>query len=243
MLYNFFRRVVRPFLKKPFLITTFSYSYKEEFFDKVMSFTASAQKDASPKNPKLGGDYLEFGVYRGDSFTIAYRYAKKHELKSMRFYAFDSFQGMPVASGRDAQYQMELGVNETTGGHLSCSVDEFLKICEKKNLDVNDITIVPGYYDEILKTEFKGKNILKKAAVIMIDCDWYESTVPVLHFIKDLIQEGTVIIFDEWFGFKGNPNWGEQKAFNEWLEQNSDIFVTQYHKYGPWGNSFIIHVK
>jgi O-methyltransferase len=48
--------------------------------------------------------------------------------------------------------------------------------------------------------------------VIWVDCDLYESTVPVLDFITEYIQDGTVIIFDDWYSFRADPDRGEQKA-------------------------------
>ena len=208
-----------------------------------MSFVAIANIDASVQNPWLEGDYLEFGVYRGNSFIIANRAAKKYNLTSMRYFAFDSFEGMPEQIGLDAQYQRELGIDESGVGFLSCSVEEFTKILRKNKIDLGNVSCIPGWFDDTLNEGAKNKVKIQKAAVIMIDCDRYESTVPVLSFCTDLVQDGTIFIFSDWFNFKGNPNWGEQKAFREWLDRNSDISVTQYHKFGPWGNSFIIHLN
>ena len=49
----------------------------------------------------VGGDYLEFGVWKGRSFARAYNIwkhllNKNSNLKDMRFYAFDSFEGLPI---------------------------------------------------------------------------------------------------------------------------------------------------
>src|SRR5579872_973682 len=49
---------------------------------------------------QLHGDYLEFGVYQGSSLVLAARSAAKCGLNTMRFFAFDSFQGLPEAEGR-----------------------------------------------------------------------------------------------------------------------------------------------
>ena len=63
-----------------------------------------------------------------------------------------------------------------------------------------------------------------------------------MDFITDYIQDGTVLIFDDWFCFRGNPNRGEQRAFREWLKRNPSIKVSEFHKYGAEGNSFIVHI-
>lgn len=56
-----------------------------------------------------------------------------------------------------------------------------------------------------------------------------------------LLILGTIIMLDDWFCFRGNPNKGEQKAFREWLENNPLITATEFHKYCTESISFIIH--
>ena len=49
---------------------------------------------------------------------------------------------------------------------------------------------------------------------VHIDCDTYEATTTILSLAKDRIVPGTVILFDEYFGYRG---WrvGEYKAWQE----------------------------
>ena len=126
-------------------------------------------------------------------------------------------------------------------GRFSCTSDKFKKILSKKHVDLTKVHLVPGFYDKTLNEATKKMLQLKKAAVIWIDCDLYSSTVPVLDFITDYAQNGTILVFDDYFCFGGDPNKGEQKAFREWLKRNPSIKVTEFHKIGWHGNSFIIH--
>ena len=71
-----------------------------------------------------------------------------------------------------------------------------------------------------------------KAAIVWIDCDLYESTVPVLDFIVPFVQTGTIFCFDDWFSFAGHFMKGEIRATREWLERNPDIRLTQYRDFG-----------
>ena len=48
---------------------------------------------------QTAGDYLEFGVFRGTSFINACRLARRYRLDKMRFFAFDSFEGLPDSEG------------------------------------------------------------------------------------------------------------------------------------------------
>jgi len=230
LIYKTFMTAIRPKLFKTRIIdfiALFDYTCTEEIFKEVMRFIAFS---------KLEGDYLEFGVCEGKSFIAAFRFAQMSRLKLMKFYAFDSFQGLPEITGVDVDR-----FRQFSEGEYSCSVDEFKKNISKNGVDLNKVKIIPGWYDEVLNEETKKKLPIKKAAVIMIDCDLYKSTVPVLNFITDYVQDGTIILFDDWFCFRGDPNRGEQKAFREWLKKNPSIKAIEYHKYCSHGNSFIIY--
>src|SRR3954469_18163044 len=42
------------------------------------------------------GDYFEFGLWRGKTFSSARVMKLRHRLHTMRFWGFDSFQGLPA---------------------------------------------------------------------------------------------------------------------------------------------------
>ena len=184
----------------------------------------------------IEGDYLEFGTYKGRNLASAHHIAHLSGLKNMRFYAFDSFEGLPEIQGVDRE-----GFCNFKKGDFSCSKEEFLKILKKRKVDLNKVQLIPGWFDQILNDETKRSLPIKKAAVIWIDCDLYESTVPVLNFITDYIQNGTIIIFDDWFAFRGHPNRGEQLAFREWLAKNPQITASEFRRFDWNDNSFILH--
>jgi hypothetical protein len=109
-------------------------------------------------------------------------------------------------------------------------------------VDLSRVKLVPGWYDKTLNDKTKRELQIKKAAVVWVDCDLYESTVPVLDFITDYVQSGTIILFDDWYCFKADPNRGECRAFNEWLARNPTIRAFEYKKFEAAGNSFILNV-
>jgi len=185
-------------------------------------------------NSGVEGDYLEFGVWKGRSFSRAfniwkYFFARKGRLKDLRFFALDSFEGLPGSSG------------EFKKGQYYCSEKDFTAHIKSHGVDMTKVGIIPGWFDKSLNQGVKDKFSLQKAAVIFIDCDLYESTVPVLEFITDIVQDGTIIVFDDWFCFKGHPGKGEQLAFKEWLAKNQNITATEWHKVNWKSNSFILH--
>jgi O-methyltransferase len=158
---------------------------------------------------RLSGDYLEFGVYRGTSFILAANSAAKGGLDDMRFFAFDSFAGLPESEGQVFSH-----------GQFACSEDTFTTMITKAGVPIERVVKVKGFYNESLTREVKERYALTRAAIVHIDCDLYSSTKDVLSFIEDLVQPGTIVIFDDWSSFRDEPkpeDFGEAKAFNQWV--------------------------
>jgi len=205
---------------------------------------------------QVPGDYYEFGVYQGDSFAAAWHaltnLRRRHgqsgflgesnspEFKQWleekpRFVAFDSFEGLPDgAEARHVDYKV---------GAFACSEENFRRNIARAGVAMSDVITVKGFYDQSLTPEVKQQHRLRKVAVAMIDCDLYESTVPVLDFLTDLVQQGTILIFDDWFRFKGSPNHGEQRAFREWQERNPHLQLIEYWREGPQAVSFLVNFR
>jgi hypothetical protein len=61
-----------------------------------------------------------------------------------------------------------------------------------------------------------------------------------LEFISDLVETGSVLIFDEWLTFRGDPTLGEQRACAEWLARHPEITLQDWHFFGAYGKSFIV---
>src|SRR5262249_1947254 len=153
---------------------------------------------------QIEGDYLEFGVFQGDSFAAAYqtilhqrrlhsaflhKSAQASAHAQPRFFAFDSFAGLPQGPGaRQTDY---------APGSYACTENQFLRNIQRRGVDLNDVVVVPGLYDQTLTRETKERHGLRRAALVMIDCDLYESTVPVLNFLTDIVDQGTILIFHD----------------------------------------------
>lgn len=189
----------------------------------------------------LTGDYLEFGVWKGRSFARAFNIwrlvsGNSNRLKGMKFYAFDSFAGLPEITSDEDKASKEF-----TKGQYACSEEEFKEIIAGRGVDLNKVITVKGWYDKILNNKTKQSLDIKSAAIIFIDSDLYDSAVSVLNFITDYVVDGTILIFDDWFCFMGDPARGEQKAFAEWLARNPRLKATEYQKFNWKSNSFIMH--
>jgi O-methyltransferase len=182
------------------------------------------------------GDYLEFGVFRGDRLLQAYetvtfvtkrvRSAKDpylmkcstKNLEAMRFIGFDSFEGLPKANAIDIAHGQEEWIGQ---GGFAASLEEVNALMPKKALAEGRIRFVKGWFNETLTDATKRSLDIKAASVVYVDCDYYESAVPCLEFITDLLVDGSIIIFDDWWIFKGRADKGEQRAFYEWKERHN----------------------
>jgi len=185
------------------------------------------------KENSIYGNYLEFGVHRARTFRMALSSARMQSLNDMKFFAYDSFEGLP----KSETHQNDLWRQ----GALCTSEEEFLKIVNDFGVYVDRVFTVKGFYDRVLNEEYVQSylNAENKAALVTVDCDLYESAVSVLKFVEHIIQPGTIIYFDDFFvGHKGDTGEGVAKAFSEFKERSRYSF-REYLNVGWWGLSFI----
>ena len=74
----------------------------------------------------------------------------------------------------------------------------------------------------------------------MIDCDLKESTRLALEFIKPSMQEGTIILFDDYVFFKGREDKGEFGALNDFRKKYPEIIFRKIFDYGYGSAAFIV---
>jgi hypothetical protein len=207
---------------------------------------------------------LEFGVWQGHSFIKAYHglqemrrqhsnWLTRHTTRESRhgestsdfelwkgwrtrFFAFDSFEGLPETSPDEIHEQW-------AAGSYACSEDQFKKNIAEEGVDLRDVVTVPGFYEKSLTGEAKKRHNLTRAAVVNIDCDLYESTTAVLDFITHMLVQGSILVFDDWFCYQGRTDRGEQKACREWLERNPQLELIEFWREPPQPMSFLVNFK
>ena len=160
-------------------------------------------------NRPIPGYYFEFGCFGAHTMRMAWDHF--HHLFDMGYVAFDSFRGLPEITEVDAQEIWEQG-------KLAMSEEEFVRVVTRHGMPRSRLRTVQGFFDTSLTQELKDQLLPTKAAVIYVDCDLYASTVPVLNWVVDFLQRGTVIVFDDWNCFCGDPDRGERRAWKEFRE-------------------------
>lgn len=181
------------------------------------------------------GDYLEFGVYQGVSFQMSMHVARKVLPTGMRerprFFAFDSFQGLP-----DTDPTRDPGVFER--GDYATTRELFERYTRREARHWETV-VVEGLFADTLTPQLYERHQLHRAAFVNIDCDLYPSTRDALAFVTPLLQNGTVIYFDDWFTSSGDMRLGEAGACNDWLAQHPDIQLVDYGHVGCMGRMFL----
>ena len=187
---------------------------------------------------RIMGNYLEFGVFTGSSFNYAIKENKKIEKifgkNHCEFIGFDSFKGFGKVKKEDI--------------HPSFT-DQFFSVNEKnviKNIKRiargQKIRLVKGFYEDTIKNKTTlDLNIFNKSRIIMIDCDLKESTRLALEFIRPSLQEGTILIFDDFLDYKGSIVKGEYGAFEDFKKLYPNILFRRAFDYGYRGRAFIVY--
>jgi hypothetical protein len=194
--------------------------------DEIVDYLAGAQ---------IPGDYLEFGVYGGKTFSHACKRFAAAGFSHMKCVALDSFEGLPKPQGVDALDDYSGSFHES---QFACTVEDFLANLKAAGVDTGKVTLVKGWFGASLTAENARAFGIDKVAVAWIDCDLYESTVPVLEFITGRLSTGSVIVFDDWRCFRNRPDFGEQRACREWLAMNPRIHLRELFSFGWHGIAF-----
>jgi hypothetical protein len=105
------------------------------------------------------------------------------------------------------------------------------------------LTLIPGFFDQSLPALSPSALVgdRKTCLVAHVDCDLYDSAVPVFKFISPLVQTGTWLLLDDYWCFRGSPHFGVRRAFEEWLKTNGRWGATEYASYNGFGKAFILH--
>lgn len=203
---------------------------------------------------RVEGDIFEFGVGTGHSLILLaflqndwinrcpewFGDEENHPYKR-KFIGFDSFEGLPFDEGHKrwhkGMFRESYRLNHP-----------WLERGEKiKPQYVHDLFATFGYELPQLEVGLFSETIPKviprkynRAAMIHINSNLYESCKDVLDNIGPLLQQGTVLMFNEYFAFQASPKHGEQRAFREFLEENPHITALEYKQYSRSSKSFII---
>lgn len=205
--------------------------------NRITEFGMIAHAMEFAKINAVPGDYFEFGLWRGKTFLHAHRLRRRYGHRDMKLLGFDSFQGLPAhENDRD---------NIWSKGQFAHARPDLERMLARNGVPSTSYALIEGFYQDSLNDELiaKFKATSVKASIAYIDCDLYESTIPVLRFLRHFIQNGTILCFDDYFNYKGSPDQGEARALQEFCAENPELRLIPYLIYAPLGNSFIVRIN
>ena len=174
------------------------YVFFEKYFEKSMIFNDLERIREYAIQSSLLNDkhkeyyYLEFGVFKGESSNFFSKFVNK-------LYCFDGFEGL----------KEDLVGTSITKGYFNLN---------KKIPNLNsNVEPVVGWVEDTLDDFLKKNN--PKINFVHLDMDTYSPTKFTLEKIKPYLVKNSIIIFDEYYNYKGWKE-GEFKALKEVFNEN-----------------------
>lgn len=165
-----------------------------------------------------------------------------------QLHLFDSFDGLPEytspvdagswdIAGRNV-WADRMRFSDDFVAQLGEPVHEHIRSRLSDVLPAERIFVYRGFFADTLKNDLH-----LKAALLHVDCDLYQSTREVLTrlYEMDVLQDGMVILFDDYNCFRASPNYGERRAFREFLEEQDRYTASPFFTYGFNGAAFFLH--
>lgn len=183
-----------------------SAEFLEKKLDSAVLFKSiSGIRNYAINNIDDEGLVLEFGVFRGNSIT---KFAKALSARGddRTIVGFDSFEGL------EENWSGVVGVTKTTFSTQG-----------KMPAVPDNVRLIKGWVQDTLP-DFLASTADEPIAFIHCDMDTYTPTQFVLKQLKDRCKSGTIILFDELYGY---PNWRnhEYRALTELFKESQYEFV------------------
>jgi len=166
----------------------------------IRKYSISVALNNSEKQNNL---YLEFGVFKGESINFFADLLSKNNLK---IYGFDSFRGL------DEDYFLN---DYKPKGTFSLD--------GKRPKVLRNVELIDGKVQNTIGDFLISKD-KEKIIFAHFDMDLYEPTKFALQKIKPYLQKGSIILFDQFYGF---PNWQdhEYKALIEVFNKSEFKYI------------------
>lgn len=138
---------------------------------------------------RVPGDFLEAGVWRGGVTIFLRGLLEAWQDDDRAVWVADSFQGLPVPS-HPADVMFDLSGHD----ELAVSLNEVRANFERYGLLDDRVHFLPGLFSQTMPTA-----PVERLALLRIDGDYYESTMPVLEALYPKLSPGGYVIVDDYF--------------------------------------------
>ena len=159
-------------------------------------------------------NYYEFGVAGGKSaknyMKALYLFSKynnnKLNLKNFHMFLFDSFEGMPPPKN-----EQEVWAKNRDQFNFSVNTVKHNLKTDKSKVNMH---FIKGFFEESLTPELLETLKKNPPSLVRVDVILTSSAMTVLNFIKPILQNGTIVYFENIDAYLNNPFKGEIYALN-----------------------------
>ena len=152
----------------------------------------------------IPGDFVECGINAGGHPALMGYVLKRYGGSAdvdRKVHLFDSFDGQPQASIHDCdEYQRILGVNpdHTKGVRANWFIATIEQVQHNMNnwrVPLDRLVYHKGWLQEVFPPIAES---FPKIALLRVDVDLHDSTIPVFEYLYDKVSPGGYIISDDW---------------------------------------------
>jgi hypothetical protein len=172
---------------------------------------------------KLRGDYVEFGVYRGEMMYAAGRIIG---MNIDRFIGLDTFTGLPEPeTDTDALFVFE------QPGFMASP-----RAVAESMMDGYDTLFIQGdFRDEAVLSRFRAE--VGTIAVLSVDCNWPSSVEAALLSSASALTSGSIVFIDDYFVGTRGANFND--VLLRQVEEISGLRLREFETYPPCARAFI----
>lgn len=150
---------------------------------------------------RIRGDFVEVGVWRGNTASVLKYYAEKAD---RWLYLFDTYTGFDTKDITGIDADKSILFNDTSIELVQSVVGAYDK-CK----------YIQGVFPSSVTDEVKNKTY----AVVSIDCDLYEPTIQALNFFYPRMSWGGIFLLHDYSSGRWN---GVKKAIDEFCTQTHE---------------------
>ena len=181
--------------------------YKE--FTMIPESIFNANIELCKEYRNVPGCVVECGVWKGGMIAgIAETLGK-----GKNYFLFDSFEGLPLCTEEDGLGASDWQKDVDSPTYFSnCGADISFAERAMAMSGAPNKQIIKGWYSDTLPNfDFK-----EKIAILRLDSDWYNSTMDCLNNLYKKVNQGGIIIVDDYYIWPGCT-----RAIHEYLFKNN----------------------
>lgn len=144
----------------------------------------------------ISGAIVECGTWKGGMIAGIARLLGG----SREYYLFDSFEGLPPAEPIDGVAARKWQENKTSPFYYdNCTASEADAAKAMAIAGIKDYHSIKGWFEDTLPKA----NFSSGIAILRLDADWYKSTKHILDSLFSKVNEGGIILIDDYYTWDG----------------------------------------